>query len=51
MEDIESVTVRKWVEKREEVKLKEFEELDTAFWGMSVYHPRMEEVDGEKEDG
>ncbi|KAL4961810.1 SRR1 family protein [Aspergillus stella-maris] len=51
LEDIESTVVKGWMEKREELKLKEFEELETAFWGMSVYFPRAEEVDGEKEEG
>ncbi|KAL4952245.1 hypothetical protein BDW69DRAFT_195805 [Aspergillus filifer] len=51
LEDIESAAVRKWVGRREEVKLKEFEGLETAFWGMSIYFPRAEEVDGENEGG
>ncbi|KAL4799645.1 hypothetical protein BDV19DRAFT_233679 [Aspergillus venezuelensis] len=51
LEDIESTVVKGWMEKREEVKLKEFEELETAFWGMSVYFPRAEEVHGENEKG
>ncbi|KAL4935918.1 hypothetical protein BDV06DRAFT_205964 [Aspergillus oleicola] len=52
LEDIESATVKQWVERREEVKLREFEELETAFWGMSIYYPRAEaEAEAEAEDG
>ncbi|KAL4925774.1 SRR1 family protein [Aspergillus undulatus] len=49
LEDIESDVVKRWLSRRGSVKLDVFEELETAFWGMSVYYPSVEE--GEVEDG
>lgn len=48
LEDIESDIVRRFVERRESVRLKEFAELETAFWGMRIYFPRL---GAEKQDG
>ncbi|KAL4808725.1 hypothetical protein BDV18DRAFT_89276 [Aspergillus unguis] len=39
LEDIESDVVRDFVEKRESVQLQAFEDLEAAFWGMSIYFP------------
>ncbi|KAL4733451.1 hypothetical protein BDV11DRAFT_82957 [Aspergillus similis] len=41
LEDIESDVVRRFVDTRESVRLKEFAELETAFWGMRIYFPRL----------
>ncbi|KAL5042714.1 hypothetical protein BDW71DRAFT_136142 [Aspergillus fruticulosus] len=53
LEDIESDVVKRFVEMRESVRLKEFAELETAFWGMRVYFPRSAaaEVSNRKEEG
>ncbi|KAL5003604.1 hypothetical protein BDV10DRAFT_367 [Aspergillus recurvatus] len=40
LEDIESDVVRRFVERRDSIRLREFAELETAFWGMKVYFPR-----------
>ncbi|KAL4750918.1 hypothetical protein BDW72DRAFT_106731 [Aspergillus terricola var. indicus] len=40
LEDIESDIVKRFLERRESVRLKEFAELETAFWGMRIYFPR-----------
>ncbi|KAL4980517.1 hypothetical protein BDW66DRAFT_56475 [Aspergillus desertorum] len=54
LEDIESDVVKRFVERRESVRLKEFAELETAFWGLRVYFPRSgaeEVVSHTKEEG
>ncbi|KAL4904530.1 hypothetical protein BDW74DRAFT_26085 [Aspergillus multicolor] len=42
LEDIESNVVKNFVQNRESIRLKEFSELEAAFWGMSVYFPTPE---------
>ncbi|KAL5334354.1 hypothetical protein BJX70DRAFT_19956 [Aspergillus crustosus] len=37
--DINSDVVRAWLKERESVALGKFEELEAAFWGMSIYYP------------
>ncbi|KAL6238073.1 hypothetical protein BDW75DRAFT_47421 [Aspergillus navahoensis] len=54
LEDFESDVVSRFVERRESVRLKEFAELEMAFWGMRVYFPRSAvgaEVSNRKEEG
>lgn len=53
LEEIDSDNVRAFVGSRESVKLKIFEDLEAAFWGMSVYFPSSSsEADGsENENG
>jgi hypothetical protein len=56
LEDIESDVVRRFVERRESVRLKEFAELETAFWGMRIYFPRsgaekQDEVSSRNQEG
>ncbi|RDW72482.1 SRR1 family protein [Aspergillus mulundensis] len=47
LDDIESDVVKSFVQNRESIRLKEFSELEAAFWGMSVYFPAPEvEEDG-----
>ncbi|KAL4821142.1 hypothetical protein BDW67DRAFT_78644 [Aspergillus spinulosporus] len=56
LEDIESDVVRRFVENRDSVRLKEFAELETAFWGMRIYFPRsgaekQDEVSNRNQEG
>ncbi|KAL4920851.1 hypothetical protein BDW62DRAFT_151257 [Aspergillus aurantiobrunneus] len=43
LEDIDSDAVRGFVAQREYMVLASFDEMETAFWGMSVYYPHLSE--------